>query len=240
MVRAGSQLDASFPTTSWTLVTQGPAALGTLFERYRPAIRTYLFQQRLATKEDVDDLLHGFVLSQMLERDLLGQADPKRGRFRALLVKALHRYIVTQWRYAQRKKRSPDRPVVPLDRVGESEVATCNGVDAFDRAWARRLLDQTLEKMQEVCHEAGRDDVWAVFQARLLGPILQHKPAMSYRRMCQTFRLTSPGQASNLLVTAKRTYIRTLRSLIAEYAVSEEEIDEEIKELARVLADRGA
>ena len=44
------------------------------------------------------------------------------------------------------------------------------------------------------------------------------------------------SQAANLLVTAKRTFARVLQSVIAEYALGEEEIEAEIAELKSILA----
>ena len=46
---------------------------------------------------------------------------------------------------------------------------------------------------------------------------------------------SSPLQLSNLLVTGKRMFLRTLRGVIAEYARDEDEVEEELRELKRVL-----
>jgi hypothetical protein len=48
-------------------------------------------------------------------------------------------------------------------------------------------------------------------------------------------KLESPMQASNILMTGKRNFERTLRSVIAEYA-NEDEIEIEIVELRQILA----
>ena len=44
--------------------------------------------------------------------------------------------------------------------------------------------------------------------------------------------------ASNVLITAKRTFVRVLRGLVGEYEQDETQIDAEIADLQKVLARR--
>ena len=50
----------------------------------------------------------------------------------------------------------------------------------------------------------------------------------------------SPSQATNTLVTANRMFVRVLRAVVRDYVASDEEVDEEIVELRRILAASGA
>ena len=84
---------------------------------------------------------------------------------------------------------------------------------------------------------SGRADVWGVFQCRLLDPSLQGTAPVDYEELVARFGLQSPSQASNVLVTAKRTFARALRSVVGEYALGDDEIDAEIRELREILGN---
>src|SRR6201999_3451227 len=88
----------------------------------------------------------------------------------------------------------------------------------FDVAWARQLLAEAIRRTKEECTASGRADVWGVFETRVLDPMLHDAEPLGYDELVKRFGLTSPTQASNLLVTGKRTFARVLRALVAEYA----------------------
>jgi len=75
-----------------------------------------------------------------------------------------------------------------------------------------------------------------VFECRLLAPALEGTDPVDYGELVRRFGLQSPSQASNVLVTAKRMYARTLRGVVAEYSGDAAEIEAEIGDLHRILA----
>ena len=236
-----------FPTTQWSQVARaGHApitikrqALDELLRRYVPAIRSHLVYRKRIQADQVDDVVQGFVASHVIENDFIAGADQNRGKFRTYLLTALDRYIIGQYRYATAKKRHSGRQA-NLDDVPEPAQSRDVSVDrAFDIEWARAMLGQTLEKMEQQCKASGRDDVWGIFECRLLGPILGQCAAPTYGQLVKRFNLVSPAQASNLLVTAKRSFIRMMRSVIGEYALDDQEIDEEIADLMHILSTSG-
>lgn len=86
-----------FPTTIWSLVrradddqsvVRGPA-LDDLLRRYAPAMTAHLVRRKRVPPDQADDLVQGFIADKVLEKRLVGMADPNRGRFRTLLTKAL-------------------------------------------------------------------------------------------------------------------------------------------------------
>ena len=233
--------NARFPTTHWSLVgraaTTDGEALGRLLARYLPALVAHLIHGKRLPPEEAEDAVQDFVAGKILQKNLIGRADPDLGKFRTLLLTSLDRFLIDRIRAQKAKIRSPgdDRLVA----LGEGEAlleATTEHSDAFDLAWARRVLAEVLRRMKEECDRSNRTDVWNVFRCRLLEPVLQGTPPMDYDALVERFRLTSPSQAANLLVTAKRMFARVLRSVIAEYALSEEEIEAEIMELKSILA----
>jgi hypothetical protein len=201
-----------------------------------PALHAHLVYKRLRPDE-ADDLLQEFVAGKILEKDLIARADRKLGKFRTFLLTALDRFLVDSIRARQAKKRAPDAG--RLQRIGERREpvqAAAGPSKAFDVAWARGVLDEALRRMQAQCESTGRPEVWGVFQCRVLEPILNGTEPAGYDELIERFGLKSPSQASNVLITAKRTYARALRSVVAEYARDGHEIAEEIAQLREVLA----
>lgn len=235
-----------FPTTQWSNVARaGHAqtqvkreALNDLLTRYLPAVRSHLIHRKRINRDQVDDLIQGFVASRVIEKDLIARVERERGKFRTFLLTALDRYIIGQYRHASAKKRNAGQTAnladIP-DVANDRESATCT----FDVEWARALLSDTLDRMQKQCHQSGRQDLWNIFEYRLLRPILHQEPGPSYEELVKKFELVSPAQASNLLVSAKRMFARLLRSVVAEYTPESDQIDEEIGDLMQILATAG-
>jgi DNA-directed RNA polymerase specialized sigma24 family protein len=210
-------------------------ALALLLQRYLPALRAHLQYGTSLQESQVDDLLQGFVSDKILESDLLGRADHRRGKFRTLLLTSLHRYMVDQWRSEKAKKRAAQQ-AVQLDNdfaglwIATSETAS----SSFDLAWARQIIDETLRRMESECRALQRLDMWGVFETRLVGPILHGEKPLPYDELVTKFSLTTPRQASNVLITGKRMFVRILREVVGEYT-PHEEIDVEIQQLCRDL-----
>jgi len=235
---------AVFPTTDWSLVGHAGGesdnrrreALNRLLARYRPALVAHLVFAKQIPPHDADDLVQGFVENKILYRNLVGAADRGRGRFRRLLVTALENYVANELRRDSAKKRAADhaRPVDPLvqDRWSAADVPPDQ---AFDFEWARQLLNDVARRMQERCTNSQRESLWGVFEARILGPIIDGKEPPGYDQLVRQFRFRSPSEASNALITAKRMYARLLREAIAEY-IPEADIDAEIQDLERILS----
>lgn len=238
---------SSFPVTRWSLVERAGhgssvvrrQALTELINRYLPALRSHLVLRKRVPPDRADDLLQAFLSDKVLEDRLLKKAEAQRGRFRTFLLTALDHFIISEHRKATARKRSPEH----LQSLGDDpEELGQLGVSSepepsreFDVAWARQLLSEALAEMQAQCVETHRRDVWGVFEQRVLKPMLEDEPPMDYDQLCKQYDLRSVTQASNVLVTAKRMFIRVLREQIAQYEPDEDAIDEEIGELMKAL-----
>lgn len=233
-----------FPTTSWSLVAlagkdadqSSREALGQLLIRYIPALRAHLVFSKRLTPDKADDVIQDFVAKKILERDLIAHANRDLGKFRTFLLKALNRFLFNQIRDAGAKKRAAGEGSEALGERAELLSSDSDASQAFDVAWARSVLVTAVERMRDHCEATGRMDVWGVFELRILAPILEGAEPADYRELVKRFGLRSPSQASNVLMTAKRTYERVLRSVVAEYARDAQEIDAEIGDLRRILA----
>jgi len=235
---------ARFPTTAWSLVERAGhegqcqrEALGQLLARYLPALVAHLVFRRGFHPEVADDMVQEFITGKIVEKDLIARADQELGKFRTFLLTALDRFLVDSIRARQAKKRMPDggRLVSIGDRADRLQ-GEAGPSEAFDVAWARGVLEEALGRMQQQCESSGRPEVWGIFECRVLEPVLSGAEPAGYDELVERFGLQSPSQASNVLITAKRMYARTLRSVVGEYAYDDGEIESEIEELREVLA----
>ena len=237
--------EPGMPSTHWSAVvraarstqTEELEVLGALLQRYQRALLAHLTGRFGFSDSDAGDWLQSFVREKILEKDLLARADPRRGRFRNFLLSSLAHFVISELRRQGTRKRSPRTPLVPLQDVEDYEFASAAGTrsPAFDVAWARTLIAEALARMRIECEEEGRPAVWGIFETRLLREILDGEPLVPYDELVARFTLATPAQASNLLITGKRMFLRHLRALVAEYAVDDSEIEAELRELRAIL-----
>lgn len=228
-----------FPETHWTLIrsaaekqsAQGRTALGRLLQRYRPVLLWYLTVQRRMRGADAEDLLQGFLLDKVLESSLLQRAEPSHGRFRSLLLTALDNYRVSQRRSDAAQKRSPAGGLADLEAAGNVAADGEDPAKALDAVWARRVIDEAMEQMRRECSAGGRSDIWTVFEERLLRPARSGSEPPSYEHLAALLRVSSPTQAANLLITAKRMLRRHIEQIVCEYAADPRDAEVEVRDL---------
>lgn len=235
-----------FPSTHWTEVRRagcsaeesGIAALGALLSRYRPALEAYARQRFASAENDVADWFQGFIEGPILRRGLILRAQPAEGRqFRSYLLSAWHTFILEQHRHSSTRKRRPSGGLVPLPDSPEDypEGLAAPIPEPFDIAWAREVLSEAVDRMKAVCQAEGRNDIWGVFEERILNPIVRGTNAMPYGTLVDLFQIESPTQARNLLVTGKRMLRRCLTQVVGQYAKGDEAIMNELRELKAIL-----
>ena len=234
-----------FPSTDWGMVARAGqrdqdgdrAALGQLIVQYLPALRAHLLLNMKISPDHADDLLQGGVTDKMLERELVSRASRQRGRFRSFLRTALKNYVISSIRREKAKKRSPgDSLVLDINEDPGLIPAEDRPSDPFDEAWGREVIAEALRRMKSACETSGRPDIWGVFESRILRPTLEGAKPPAYNQLVERFRFRSPAQASNVLITAKRMFVRLLRFVVSEYVQDESEIDAEIEELKEILS----
>jgi RNA polymerase sigma-70 factor (ECF subfamily) len=239
-----------FPSTHWSIIDcarqedlrgQRPA-LSELLARYLPALRAHLLIRRSIEPDQVDDALQSFISSKVLEADLIARADRARGKFRTLLLTALDRFVISRQRHDQAAKRGGGR-TESLETLPEPESArdaraasSPGEADAFDVAWARQILRLAVERMRAQCEADGRLDVWGVFECRVLRPALEGSEPADYDRVVARFGVRSPTQLWNAVRTGKLLFARVLRSVVSEYAESDEEMETELADLRAICA----
>jgi DNA-directed RNA polymerase specialized sigma24 family protein len=242
MPKAAMEQPQEFPTTPWALISEAladgtsvrAAALEELVLRYRPPLRAHLILRKRLDEESADELLQGFITEKILGQYLLRRADRENGKFRSLLVRSLGNYY-TDWLRAQHVQPATGADAILAEVPAESEDVS----EAFDVAWARQVLDEVLTAMRTSCESDGRAELWGVFESRLLAPLFEQFEPATYEEVCRRFGFTSPEQASNALVTAKRRFQRIFNRVVAQYQHDGEEAEDIVRELIRILSQAG-
>jgi DNA-directed RNA polymerase specialized sigma24 family protein len=245
---------AQFPVTQWSLVgrvgeaTSAPqrAAMSQLLQRYLPALRAHLLIARRMSAEQAEEVLQDFVSSKILEQRLIDRSDRDRGKFRTFLLRALNNFAIDQHRRGRLERRmvlptgrgeadADEAQRDPLNLADDDGAAAAPQRSVFDREWARGVMSRAIERMRQECEKTARADIWGVFDRRVLGPSMRDEPPASYAQLIAEFGFASPAQASNVLMTAKRSFARHLRAVVGEYAPRDAEILEELAELKQIL-----
>jgi DNA-directed RNA polymerase specialized sigma24 family protein len=233
---------AAFPTTHWSLVQSAGAsdagrrrrALADLLTHYLTPMNVYISKRWRVDAHRAEDLAQQFISDKLLERGIVRRASQGKGRFRAFLLKSLDRFILNQFRKSRARKRAPDRAgsLESLERTSKGAAPA----ELFDRAWAQHVLEEAMARMRAACEASARAHIWHIFNARLVGPLLHGEPVVDYRVLVDRYGLRSPSEASNALVTANRMFLRTLRQVVGVYEKDDEQIEEEIRDLRKILA----
>jgi len=238
---------SAFQSTHWTELIKArtandgrrQAAAERLVRVYWKPVYCYL-RRKGKTNEDAKDLTQGFFSEVVLGRGLLPQADPGKGSFRAFLLTALRRYAASAHRASTARKRSPPNEPIRLDAMEPLDIpefATAMTPDqTFTYAWASALLDEVLAEVKDGCCCSGLEIHWQLFHARVVRPAMDDAKPPSLTKLCARFGLDSVVKASNMIVTVNRRFKKTLRDRVRQWVDSEDQVDDEIRELMAIFA----
>ena len=239
-------LDAGSSQTNWTMIftvggednSASEQALEQLARRYWPAVYAYIRNNGRDVHE-ASDLTQGFVCDVMLGRKLFLDADPKRGRFRTLLLAALKNYLRERYRYVTRQKRShqgkqpmslndTEANLISMDTDASPEVA-------FNSAWSVTLVREVLEQVRRSCIADGFEAHWVVFEQRVVRPMLFGEKPVSYKSLVVRLDLDDRSQAANMMITVKRRFARMILAETGRTLSRPEKAMSEIRDILRDL-----
>jgi len=239
--------DESVWHTRWTEIsaarTLDPArrrkAVGRVMDRYWKCVYAYL--RHKGNGHDVaSDLVQGFFV-KVLQRELIQQADAKKGRFRTYLLTALDRYVRDEHEKRSAKKRRPPGGVASLDAMEQLPPlpdAVRTPEQAYTYAWALQLLDEVLADVEAQCRQARQQPHWEVFRRTVVEPTLSGAQAPTMQALCEELGSGTAKRTAAMNVTVKRRFRRILRAHVAPHVASEDDIDAEIRELMALLSNR--
>lgn len=234
---------ATFATTHWSVVVAAGdstsercrAALAELCQAYWYPLYVFLRRKGLSA-EEAQDLTQAF-LADFLARNQLSRADRALGRFRSFLVASLENFLHNEWRRRSALKRGGGKLPISLDAAGAEARFDLDAAEgetpsvAYDRQWARALLERVLRTLQAEWEGQGRAELFEEFQAHLWGDAT----SVPYAELCVRFDLTPV----NLRVTFHRfrqRYRELLRRAVADTVATEAEVEDELRFLMRVVS----
>ncbi len=235
---------ANFQSTIWSLVLGAGrggdrAHLEQLLRSYWSPVYAFIRRQGY-TGHDASDLTQDFLTQVVLSRDLIGRADPAKGRFRSFLKQALRNFLIDQHRLGKAHKgrqSGQGGPGVPAHLDAEQHLALSTEHssppvdDSFDRAWAAAVVEITLTRLEDACLADGLEAHWTAFNLNVLGPALRRTTALPLVELARRIHAADEAQASNMLQTIKRRFRRTLREVIAETVSDTDQIEDELGQL---------
>ncbi len=229
---------ASFATTHWTTVLaagkgdtpSARAALERLCTAYWYPLYAYV-RRKGYPASDAEDLVQGF-FERLLRLDSLTKVKQERGRFRTFLLAGLNHYLADEWDRASARKRDARRMVSLDGREAETryqhEAADSETPErVFLRQWAIALLASVLEQLSGEYEKAGKKELFAALRFAISG---ESGKALAYAELAGTLKMGEPA----LRVAAhrlRRRYRAVLRDEIAQTVDSEQEVEEELREL---------
>lgn len=231
-----------FPTTRWSRVilacnSDAPLAqesLGDLCNAYWYPLYAYI-RRRGYDAERAKDLTQDF-FARVLEKDLIAQADPTRGRFRSFLRSVCADFLANRRDWEQARKRGGGRTMLPIDpNTAEGRYALeladeLTPERIFDRSWALTLLGRVLDQLGREYDEAGKA---ATFEA-LRGMLDGDADATTYAALAARMGSTE-GAARVAAHRLRRRYGDLLRREIASTLAEPTDVDDEILALFAAL-----
>jgi hypothetical protein len=236
---AESNKSSIFPRTDWAQLGRAAEAetvsLDRLIRVYWQPLKIFLLATFPSMKDQAEGLLQDFAEDKMLKEGWLRRADQNRGRFRDFLKTSLRNFVLDRLNRADMK-----HPPVSLDDLEQELPEVQASEEAFDLAWARAVLAETLQRMEADCRKPGGDQprrgqIWEMFRLRLLEPIFNDAAPPPYDQLIAQFGLKSPTDASNTLLSAKRIFKVHLSKVIKEYAGQDAAAAVEIQSLEDFL-----
>jgi DNA-directed RNA polymerase specialized sigma24 family protein len=229
-----------FPRTDWAELSRAAEAdeahLDRLIRLYWGPLRIFLAATFPGLQNQADLLLQEFAEDKMLKEGWLRRADQNRGRFRDFLKASLRNFVLDRLNRAEAKN-----PPLSIEELQQELPQPDAPGEAFDLAWARTVLAETLRRMEADCRNPGEDQprrsqIWELFRIRLLEPIFHDAAQPAYDQLIEQFGLKSPTDASNTLLSAKRIFKAHLSKVIKEYAGQDAATATEIQALEDFLA----
>jgi RNA polymerase sigma factor (sigma-70 family) len=238
-----------FNTTRWSLILasvdaeaedeRAAEALAQLCRIYWRPIFAFV-ARRVPSQEDAEDLTQDFFLT-VLTGKLLHHADPERGRFRSLLLKAVKDFLHDARDRARTRRRGGDAKFVSWDEwTAEAPSHLMLPIAAeknwpaekvFDVRWAATVAEQALLRLREECETHKRPRVFDV----LSGALTADRADVSYEALAHELGV-KPADIKRLLHRLRERYRELLRAEIAETVANPADVDEEVRYLVAALS----
>lgn len=210
-------------------------ALETLYRKYWYPI--YVFLRRAGKgPEEAEDLTQGFFLHLQV-KNLIGKADPSRGRFRSFLLGVLKNFVRDQAVRDRAIRRGGGAEVLSLDveraeeRYQLEQATVDNPEKLMDRRWALEVLRRAVDRLRTEFRDADRADE---FEALL--PFLTLDSDEKTADLAGRLGI-SEGNARVRLVRLRERFGKAVRKEVSDTVLDPTLVEEELEALRRALRE---
>src|SRR2546430_2832940 len=151
-------------------------ALQALCAAYWKPVYKYVRLRWNRPADQAQDLTQGFFL-EVLERELLEQFDPHKGRLRTYLRVCVDSFVSNEAKAGRRQKRGGTVLHVALDFAGAEQELGATVIDPaaipapesledlFEKEWLRSLFALAVEDLHELCVARERERTFRLFES---------------------------------------------------------------------------
>jgi RNA polymerase sigma factor (sigma-70 family) len=235
-----------FATTRWSTIRSREAASGEkeglaqLCQIYWRPIFTFIYRRGYSAA-DAQDLTQDFFL-MIMEGKILESANPKRGRFRSLLLRSLKNFLIDAAVKRRRHNRGGQAQFVSWEKwmaeAPEQLSTSPAAMDAlppealFDAGWAAAIVEEALRRLRLECESKGRQRVYAILHPYLAS---EEGSEICYEKLSGALGMPELP-AKNLLHHFRTRYRTLLREEVAKTVETEANVDDEIRYLCATLS----
>ena len=227
-----------FATTHWSVVlvagkpdsSHYREALETLCRTYWIPLYVYL-RRRGYDRNQAEDSIQGFFTS-LLEKQGLCSVDAGRGKFRSYLLGALKHFLADEKDHARAKKRGGGLKVLSLDFESGEQQYALEPVDQFSpeklykRLWAIAVLRKSMRRLEAELSTIHEEEVCQ----SLIAYLTPTEEVLPYRDTAVRLKMTE-GALKAAVYRLRKRYRQLLHDEIAQTVATEEQIEEELRDL---------
>ena len=241
-----------FHTTHWSVVLAagetsgsdaGLTALSELCQTYWVPLYGVV-RRRGFLMHDAQDLTQGF-FAHLIEHRLYRRADQQRGPFRAFLLASLRNFLADARDREQALKRGGGYDFLPLHEeeaaAAENLFQTCHDAPycatedrQFERQWAEALVKAAFDRLAQDYRAGGKGPLFAALAVFVQG---SGQPLPAYETLADSLGIGAVTLRSHVARLRER-YREILRDEVRRTVGSAQAVDEELRELLRVLTSR--
>lgn len=238
-----------FDTTRWSVVlacadsgiesAAARDALSELCKTYWRPIFAYICRRGYST-QDAEDLTQDF-FSSLLKGPLLKRADPERGRFRSLLLKALQDFLGHATEKLDTQKRGGGVKFVSWDdwmaeapsqlSISAQALNSWSPEQLFDLRWAATVVEQALRRLRDECQSKKRLRLFETLSLYLT----TERADVSYQSLATTLGITESA-VKKQLHNLRRRYRWLICEEVAQTVDNPSDVEGEIRYLCATLA----
>jgi len=245
----GERRSDVFPSTHWSVVLAAGrseaepelagAALAELCQVYWAPLYAFV-RSRGHTVHDAQDLTQSF-FAHVLEHKVYARANRQKGRFRSFLLASLKNFLADAADRERALKRGGAHIFLPLHeeqaQEAESLFQTHSGVSnedrLFDRGWAEALVATVLERLSADYKHEGKEQLFNQLRMFVAGGA---DPPPAYAELAHRLGMAESTLRSQVTRLRAR-YRELLRAEVRRTVDSETQVDQELRELLRVLTE---